>query len=61
MVKQPLDKSQFCGNLVLKVEKIPCDQVKFLLELKIFFHLMGLLGFLRIIIEMGVKNCSSIK
>jgi hypothetical protein len=53
MVKQPLDKSQFCGSLVLEVEKILCDQVKFLLELKIFFHLMGFLGFFRIIIEVG--------
>jgi hypothetical protein len=61
MVKQPLHKFKFCGNLVLKVEKILCDQVKSLLELKIFFHLMGLLGFLRIIIEVGGENCNSIK
>jgi len=26
-----------------------------------FFHLMGLIGFLRIIIKVGGENCSSIK
>jgi hypothetical protein len=56
MVKQPLDKFKFCGNLFLNVDKILCDQMKSLLELKIFFHLMGLLSFLRIIIEVGGEN-----